>query len=318
MPDPRAAALAGPRPSLLFPLHHPHDPLLRQVTAWIAYPLRPDTEPIAKTWTTSVHSRTDSRGRFHFRDVPAGTFRVTATVPGRPGSGAEAEIELPEGREVPDVELCLALGDPIRGEVRRPDGSPAIGAFVQVAGTEDRARIRATTGAGGRFELLGVTEAMGPVELFTIVASYNWHHPDARLGASVSVARARGGAGRRRSPAGARPAHRDGRGRHRRPRGRGRGPGDDLDGAARIPAAVLARSDTADDGAFLLELPESAVVDLVATVPRAASWTPPPAMRRPPRPCSNSRPPDPSPSCASPDLPPQGHRSAPRSTPTSL
>ena len=35
----RALGRGAPRPSLLFPLHHPHDPLLRQVTAWIAYPL---------------------------------------------------------------------------------------------------------------------------------------------------------------------------------------------------------------------------------------------------------------------------------------
>ena len=28
----------GHRPSLLFSFNHPHDPLLRQVAAWIAYP----------------------------------------------------------------------------------------------------------------------------------------------------------------------------------------------------------------------------------------------------------------------------------------
>ena len=34
----RALGRGGPRPSLLFPFNHPHDPLLRQVAAWIAYP----------------------------------------------------------------------------------------------------------------------------------------------------------------------------------------------------------------------------------------------------------------------------------------
>jgi hypothetical protein len=35
----RTLGRGGPRPSLLFPFNHPpHDPLLRQVAAWIAYP----------------------------------------------------------------------------------------------------------------------------------------------------------------------------------------------------------------------------------------------------------------------------------------
>ena len=34
----RALGRGGPRPSLLLPFNHPHDPLLRQVAAWIAYP----------------------------------------------------------------------------------------------------------------------------------------------------------------------------------------------------------------------------------------------------------------------------------------
>ena len=35
----RALGRGGHRPSLLFSFNHPHDPLLRQVAAWIAYPL---------------------------------------------------------------------------------------------------------------------------------------------------------------------------------------------------------------------------------------------------------------------------------------
>jgi hypothetical protein len=34
----RALGRGGHRPSLLFSFNHPHDPLLRQVAAWIAYP----------------------------------------------------------------------------------------------------------------------------------------------------------------------------------------------------------------------------------------------------------------------------------------
>ena len=35
----RALGRGGHRPSLLFSFNHPHDPRLRQVAAWIAYPL---------------------------------------------------------------------------------------------------------------------------------------------------------------------------------------------------------------------------------------------------------------------------------------
>jgi len=34
----RALGRGGHRPSLLFSFNHPHDPLLRQVAVWIAYP----------------------------------------------------------------------------------------------------------------------------------------------------------------------------------------------------------------------------------------------------------------------------------------
>ena len=128
-----------------------------------------------KTWVTAVrHSRTDTQGRFHFTDLPGGELQVTATVRGRPESKDEETVKLPEGGQVVGVELTLDLGDPITGVVRTPDGLPAVGVFVQVAGGKDQPRIRASSGAGGRFELLGVTEDMGVVELFTIVASYNW------------------------------------------------------------------------------------------------------------------------------------------------
>ena len=36
----RALGRGGHRPSLLFSFNHPHDPRLRQVAVWIAYPPR--------------------------------------------------------------------------------------------------------------------------------------------------------------------------------------------------------------------------------------------------------------------------------------
>jgi len=229
---------------------------------------RPDTEALKKTWVTAVrHSRTDTQGRFHFADLPGGELQVTATVPGRPGSRAEETVKLPEGGQVVGVELTLDLGDPITGVVCTPDGSPAVGVFVQVAGGKDQPRIRATSGAGGHFELFGVTGEMGVVELFTIVASYNWYNPDAHLGASRPVT-ARAGdtdvvlelrelvsmTGRVEDAEG-QPAA-------------GVQVLAYLSGAARVPAAVLTRATSDEEGAFRLDLPEGCLVDLVTGTPK--------------------------------------------------
>ncbi len=229
---------------------------------------RPDTEALKKTWVTAVrHSRTDTQGRFHFTDLPGGKLQVTASVRGRPGAKAEETVELPEGGQVAGVELTLDLGDPITGVVRTADGSPAAGIFVQVAGDEDQPRIRTSSGAGGRFELLGVTEDMGEVELFTIVASYNWYNPDAHLGASHRVT-ARAGdtdvvlelrelvslTGRVEDAEGQPLA------------------GVQVlayqSGGARVPPAVLTRATSDEMGAFRLDLPEEGHVDLVTGTPK--------------------------------------------------
>jgi protocatechuate 3,4-dioxygenase beta subunit len=224
---------------------------------------RPEAEALKGTWVTAVrHSRTDTRGRFHFSDLPGGELKVTASVRGRPEANDEATVELPEGGEVKGVELTLDLGDPITGVVLTPDGLPAVGVFVQVVGGKDQPRIRTSSGAGGHFELLGVTEDMGVVELFTIMASYNWGNQDAHLGASRTVSARAGDSdlvlglrelvlltGRLEDAEGQ--------------------PVEDvqvqayLNGSARIPRYALARATSDEDGAFRLDLPEECLVDLV-------------------------------------------------------
>ena len=232
--------------------------------------LRPDDEGIPNTWVTTVReSRTDADGRFHFDDVPGGTMKVTAAVQGQPSANDEQTIQLEEGQQVDDVTLRLELGTPTTGVVLTPDRSPATGVFVQVAGGPDQPRIRARSGAGGRFELVGVTEAMGEVELFTIVASYNWYHPDARLGASPT-ARARAGdsgvelvlqelvslTGRVEDSGGAPVA------------------GAQVlayrSGALQRKDNALMAARTDEAGAFRLDLPEQGEVDLVAKFPTPA------------------------------------------------
>lgn len=241
---------------------------------------RPGAAALQKTWVTAVrHSRTDTHGRFHFADLPGGRLKVTAAVRGRPGANAEQSVDLPEGGEATDIALSLDLGTPITGVVRTPDGAPAIGVFVQVAGGPNRPRIRARSGAGGRFELLGVSEDMGVVELFTIVGSYNWYNADAQLGASRPTF-ARGGDSdvvlelRRLSTltgvavnAGGKPladiqvlAYRN--------------------GAARGKATVLDKATTDAKGAFRLDLPEGCIVDLVPTILGKDKQSPLPATER--------------------------------------
>ncbi|MHC5062978.1 MAG: hypothetical protein ACYTG5_03270 [Planctomycetota bacterium] len=229
---------------------------------------RRETEALKGTWVTSVrHSRTDTHGRFHFTDLPGGELKVTATVRGRPGSNAEEIVKLPEGVEVAGVELTLDLGDPITGVVRTPDGMPAAGVFVQVAGGKEQPRIRATSGAGGRFELLGVSEDMGVVELFTIVASYNWYNADARVGASQPVSARAGDRDlvldlRALVPMTGKVLDAEGQ------------PAAGVQvlayqsGLARGPAAVLTRATTDEMGAFRLDLPEKCLVDLVTGTPK--------------------------------------------------
>ena len=226
---------------------------------------RPEAEALKGTWVTAVrHSRTDTQGRFHFTDLPGGKLKVTASVRGRPEANDEATVELPEGGEVEGVELTLDVGDPITGVVLTPDGLPAIGVFVQVEGGKEQPRIRTSSGAGGRFELLGVTEDMGVVELFTIMASYNWGNPDAHLGASRTVSARAGDSdlvlglrelvlltGRVEDAEG-QPVE-------------GVQVMAYLKGSAQVPAAVLRRDTSDEDGAFRLDLPEECLVDLVTS-----------------------------------------------------
>ena len=229
---------------------------------------RPEAEGLKGTWVTTVrHSRTDTQGRFHFTDLPGGELQVTASVRGRPEANDEETVELPEGGQIEGVELTLELGEPITGVVLTPEGLPAVAVFVQVAGGKDQPRIRTSTGAGGRFELIGVTEDMGVVELFTIMASYNYGNPEARLGASRTVSARAGDTDlvlglRELVLMTGRVEDADGQ------------PLEGvqvlayLNGSAHVRSAVQTRDTSDEQGAFSLELPDDSLVDLVADPPK--------------------------------------------------
>ncbi|MCH2100500.1 MAG: carboxypeptidase-like regulatory domain-containing protein, partial [Planctomycetes bacterium] len=227
---------------------------------------RPGAQPLANTWVTAVReSRTDSQGRFFFQDLPEGEFRVTAAVQGRPGVNDEETVQLIEGGHVAGIALELNLGKPIKGIVLTPEGLPAIGVFVQVANAENR--IKAPTGSNGNFELFGVTDEMETVDLFTVVASYNWHNPTKKLAASELV-QARPGdtdiviklreivtlTGRVETDEGQPIPNIEVRAY--------------LHGTPRIPGAVLAKDTSNKLGLFRLDLPEQCFVDLVADAPQ--------------------------------------------------
>ena len=219
-------------------------------------------------WTTGSYAWDGNY--FHFDDVPGGTMKVTAAVRGQPSANDEQTVELAEGQRVDGVTLRLELGTPITGVVLTPDRSPATGVLVQVAGGPDAPRIRARSGADGRFELLGVTEAMGAVELFTIVASYNWYHPNARVGASAPTAAFAGDtevvlelrplttlAGRVEDASGA-PLE-------------GVKVRAYLAGTERTRVSSLGSAKTGPDGSFGLQLPDDCSVDLIADPPPTPS-----------------------------------------------
>ncbi len=114
------------------------------------WPPRPDTQAVA----------VDSEGRFRLllrssRD----RWLLRATARGR--LPAEQLVEVPEGGEVPEVVLSLAIGDSIEGRVLRADGSPAAGVPVaaaspgRAAGASPPPPVTASDGEG-RFRIDGL------------------------------------------------------------------------------------------------------------------------------------------------------------------
>ena len=90
---------------------------------------------------------TDPEGQFAFRDLPAGSFTITARRPpfvptafgakrpGRPGTA----IDLASGQRLTDVTVRLAHGSAITGMVRHEDSEPAVGVTVEVVSLDAQA-----------------------------------------------------------------------------------------------------------------------------------------------------------------------------------
>jgi hypothetical protein len=105
----------------------------------------------------ALASNTDADGAFVIEGVAPGTVSLLASASGRPSQ--TKVVELAADRS--DVEIVLANGATVTGEVRRHDGSPAAGAEVamQEAGSGMRGGFGGTTetaDAAGRFVFRGV------------------------------------------------------------------------------------------------------------------------------------------------------------------
>jgi len=99
-------------------------------------------------------------GRFELRDLPAGTFHVTARGPDGVALGeARGSIELGGTAE---VELVLHAGVTVRGEVRWRGGGGVAGASVETLGAFSGQTVVAD--GGGRFRIDGVAVGELPLE----------------------------------------------------------------------------------------------------------------------------------------------------------
>lgn len=115
----------------------------------------------------SVRSRAD--GSFVIEGVAAGSYKVSASAEGFPDPPEPTEVTVPAGGET-EIDLALAQGGVVAGEVVDAQGQP-------VAGVSVRARGKARWGMGDR----GMTDDSGSFRIeglspgsYRIVASRGW------------------------------------------------------------------------------------------------------------------------------------------------
>ena len=90
----------------------------------------------------------DEEGRFEIRGLPTGAFRLQASS-GEHGRSEPVLVEVEAGRHLRNVELKLRTALAVRGIVRRPDGSPALGADIFLRRENTGSSCRPT--GGGEF-----------------------------------------------------------------------------------------------------------------------------------------------------------------------
>lgn len=134
--------------------------------------------PRVGRWGEGARVRADGAGRFRFDDLPASGGAVLVAVPAdaRDGRvGLETGLQLVAGTDQVGIELVLARGLRLAGEVLLADGEPLVGADVELVprlpGRRRSGPLRARTDLAGRFAF----ESLPPGE-YRLGA----RHPDAR------------------------------------------------------------------------------------------------------------------------------------------
>lgn len=112
---------------------------------------------------TELTARTDRRGRFEFRDVPAGRYAPQVAL--RPGLRPDpfpAEVTLPDARACAGVDVTVTPDGRVRGRVTTAGGAAARGVTVELlvsstgGALKPAAELRAATDRDGRYEIRGV------------------------------------------------------------------------------------------------------------------------------------------------------------------
>ncbi|HKQ61753.1 MAG TPA: carboxypeptidase regulatory-like domain-containing protein, partial [Candidatus Polarisedimenticolaceae bacterium] len=114
--------------------------------------------------------QSDAEGRYVFKDLDPGKVSISAVATGFQEAKRD-DIEVPKGSDLDGVELALQAGAIVEGQVLAPDGKPAIGAEVGLAGgdeSEGPMRFRGlggtTTDGNGYYRLEGLAPGTVSVE----------------------------------------------------------------------------------------------------------------------------------------------------------
>jgi hypothetical protein len=109
--------------------HSTIDGVVNAVADGRSQPLR-RARVVAATGAASYSTDTDTSGRFHLDQLPAGAYRITVSKFGFvPAGGVAPTVVLPDGQSVTTT-VTMERGAVIEGQLTRTEGGPAIGLNV--------------------------------------------------------------------------------------------------------------------------------------------------------------------------------------------